>query len=105
MVLLAVVISLLAASICLKDWRAGLLMVPLFGVIQDPFRKLTPGIPPHYILWVGVIFGLVALVAYSRGAIPGPRALFLNDRALKVGWGILSEILYLTTLNLFLSLE
>jgi len=56
----------LLAGACLaaiRDWRRGWLLLPLFGILQDPVRKLTPGTP------VVISFSVMALyVAVLIGA-------------------------------------
>ena len=48
--------------------------VLVIGVLQDVFRKLTPGVPAYYLVWGTATFGMVVAVAYRQrgGAQPAP---------------------------------
>lgn len=77
----------------LSDWRLALPWLFGIGVLQDILRKLTPNVPAAYILWIGAMFALVALVAYSQGALRGRwRALALGDAGLLQAWSILALV-------------
>jgi hypothetical protein len=62
---LVIYLALLAVA-CLaamRDWRRGWLLLPLFGILQDPVRKMTAGTP------VVISFSIMALyVAVLIGA-------------------------------------
>lgn len=57
---LVMVISVLA----MLDWRQGLAMCVLMGIVQDPLRKLAPNQPVFYVVLVGVVFGVTWLRAF-----------------------------------------
>src|SRR5215210_3946914 len=53
----------LACLVAVRDWRRGWLLLPLFGILQDPVRKLTPNTP------VVISFSIMAIyVAILIGA-------------------------------------
>lgn len=58
-------IVLLAIMIALMNWRHGWVAAIVCGVLQDPFRKLTPGTPPLMSMSVVVVYGVILLVAAS----------------------------------------
>ncbi len=89
----------ITASMILSNWRKALPLLFLIGVLQDVFRKLTPGTPAVYIVWIGAMFALVALVAYTRGAMYGLRPLYLHDSSLRTAWGLFISIVVLQALH------
>ena len=53
----------LASFVALTDWRKGLLLMILAGILQDPVRKLMPGTPGWMVLafipiWFAICFKL-----------------------------------------------
>ncbi|MBW3670213.1 MAG: hypothetical protein KY432_00925 [Acidobacteria bacterium] len=57
MLLLIFLASLgLGAFATLADWRRGIYLLILIGILQDPVRKLTPGNPTWLIMTVVVIY-------------------------------------------------
>ena len=88
MIELAALVSFFVIALTLGDWRRGLLAILVIGVLQDVFRKLTPGVPGYYLVWGTAIFGMVVAVAYANGAVRRLRPLYLYDPRLKAAWGI-----------------
>jgi hypothetical protein len=88
MIELAGAITLVMIALTVGDWRKGLLAILVLGVLQDVFRKLTPGVPAYYLLWTTAMFGVVFAAAYAGGAVRGLRPLFLRDARLKTAWGL-----------------
>jgi len=83
-------LTALFSMISLSRWRYGIIAVLVVGVLQDPFRKLTSGVPAYYILWSAVIFGLAAFSLWSRGRLIPMRLLALGDKGLQtLGRGLL----------------
>ena len=56
-------ILLLAIMIALINWRHGWFAAILCGVLQDPFRKMTPGTPPVMTMSILAVYGIVLLAA------------------------------------------
>jgi len=56
-------ILLLAIMIALMNWRHGWFAAVACGVLQDPFRKLTPGTPAIMTMSVVAVYGLILLAA------------------------------------------
>lgn len=76
-------------ALILTDWRRALPWLFVVGVLQDVLRKLTAGAPAAYILGVGILFGLVALMAYAQGSLRGRwRTLALGDDGLRQAWNL-----------------
>lgn len=96
-----IVITLLAVLVTARDWRRGLLFVLLIGVLQDIFRKLTPGVPAYFVLWSTVVYAAVVIAAIRAGGIPAISSLYLRDRALRLA---MIGFLFLIALQLVNSL-
>ncbi len=88
MIELAALVSFFVIALTLGDWRRGLLAIPIVAVLQDVFRKLTPGVPGYYLLWTTAIFGVVFAVAYAGGAVRSLPTLYLRDPRLRMAWGL-----------------
>ncbi|HJQ38476.1 MAG TPA: hypothetical protein VKB93_15165 [Thermoanaerobaculia bacterium] len=52
---------LLAIMIALINWRHGWFAAILCGVLQDPFRKLTPGTPVAMTMSIVAVYGIIIL--------------------------------------------
>lgn len=52
--------------VSLVDWRMGVYLVAIAGIIQDPFRKLVPGEPVYVQLMVVVLFAATIAGVYKR---------------------------------------
>jgi hypothetical protein len=61
----SLILLLLLGTLTILDWRQGMLICVVVGVLQDPMRKMAPGQPVYYVLMVGVIFG----IAWIRAAL------------------------------------
>jgi hypothetical protein len=99
---MAAVVSVGVVGLGAENWRRGLLALFFVGVLQDVFRKLTPGAPAYFILWVGVVFVVVALLAYGRGALRGIEPLYLRDRALANAWRFFFAVVVLQAIHALL---
>lgn len=77
-------LSFLAVLVTARDWRQGLLMVLVIGVLQDVFRKLAPGVPVYYVLWSTAIYAFVVAAAIRGRGIPAITDLYLRDRTLRI---------------------
>jgi hypothetical protein len=100
--MLPALISLLVGLLTLGDWRRGLLLVILVGVIQDVFRKLTLGAPAYFIIWVMAMYLFVAAIALLTRSLPPTRALGLNDFNVRAAWGIFLTMLFFQLINAYL---
>lgn len=61
----------LGAFIALIDWKRGLALSVVTGLLQDPMRKMVDGQPVYFVVLVGVVFGAAvtgALLARERMA-------------------------------------
>lgn len=88
MIELAALVAFFVIALTLGDWRRGLIAILVVAVLQDVFRKLTPGVPAYYLLWTTVTFGMVFATAFVGGAVRSLRPLYLYDPRLKVAWGL-----------------
>ena len=88
--------------LALKDWRKAIIGVLLVGLLQDVFRKLTPGVPSVYIMWSVAVFAcIVALVVFRRELAP-IKSLFLGKRSLNVWWLVFITLIFLQSVNALL---
>ncbi|MBC7601882.1 MAG: hypothetical protein H7255_04375 [Ramlibacter sp.] len=73
---LTVAMLMVAGLLTFLDWRKGLAMCVVVGILQDPLRKLAPGQPVYYVVLVGAIFA----VAWGRAAMAhvplGPSSMY-----------------------------
>jgi len=83
----------LAVWIALSDFRKGLVVVFVLGVLQDVLRKLTPGAPPYFILWSMAVFAVVIVRAWAEGAIAPFHTLWLGQKPLQSLWGAFAIVL------------
>lgn len=95
-------LTVLSTLITSHNWRLGLYSLIIVGVLQDVFRKMTPGVPSYYVLWAGVIFAIVLFFAYSRGAIRDLNVLYLRDRNLRLPWTVFFFLVLLQAGHAFL---
>lgn len=98
---LAILSSIIIMLVSLSDWRKGLLVMLLIGVLQDVLRKLTPGIPSYYIVWSMAIYMGVFVTAILSRALPPLSTLFLGDRAVRTAWTLFGFVLVLHLANAF----
>lgn len=55
-----------ASLIALADWRKGLFLMIVAGLLQDPLRKLMPGVPGYMVLaFVPIWLAICATVLFS----------------------------------------
>jgi hypothetical protein len=80
---LTIMLMLTAGLVTVLDWRKGLLVCVLVGVMQDPLRKVAPGQPLYYVLLVGVVFGIAWFRAALTGVPLAPSVIFGWRRNLK----------------------
>ena len=56
----------LAAAVTIIDWRCGIPLLVLTGVLQDPVRKLTAGAPVALTMSVIVVYVAIMIATQSR---------------------------------------
>jgi hypothetical protein len=62
---------LLSMTVALADWRRGWLMAIVCGVLQDPARKLTPGMPVVMSMSMVLVYAVVLFAAQGELQIRG----------------------------------
>ena len=77
-----------AALLALTNWRWGLFLCVLTGLLQDPLRKLTPDQPVYFVVLVGVVFGAAWMGALLGRVRLGPNAMEGWRRNLGVPFGL-----------------
>jgi hypothetical protein len=91
----------LACALAILEWRHGLALCVVIGVLQDPMRKLAPGQPVYYVLLVGVIFG-VAWVRAALMRVPlGPSVIHGWRESLKAPFTVFIAIVLAQALHSF----
>ncbi len=95
----ALAILAIAAAVAFAHWRAGILMVLLVGMVQDPIRKLIPGQPAYYTLGAAAVFAVVVGSAWMRGDLVRGRYLALGDAQLRSIGALLLAVIGLQTLH------
>jgi hypothetical protein len=95
----ASLISGIAILVTATDWRKGLLVVLVIGVLQDIFRKLTTGAPSYFVLWSVVIYSVVVLVAVARREVPHRSSFYLRDQAVRFGLVVFFFLIALQMIN------
>lgn len=64
-----------AALLAFTNWRWGLSLFLVAGVLQDPARKLVPDQPVYFVLLAGVVFGAAWMGAGLSRVRLGPSAM------------------------------
>ena len=77
-----------AALLALTNWRWGLFLCVLTGLLQDPLRKLAPDQPVYFVVLVGVVFGAAWMGALLGRVRLGPNAMEGWRRNLGVPFGL-----------------
>ena len=72
---IAFVFLLIPVAMCLMDWRKGLVLCVLTALVQDPLRKLTPGQPVYFVVFVGAVFAATWVAALRSRVRLGPNAI------------------------------
>lgn len=83
---------LLAGVLTMLDWRHGLILCVVIGILQDPMRKLAPGQPVYYVLLVGVVFALAWVRAALMRVPLGPSVIHGWRRNLKAPFTVFVAI-------------
>lgn len=99
MLLIAAALTMFAVLITLNNWRNGIYVVIAIGLLQDPFRKLTPGLPPYYVVWAAAVFAIVVFVAYVRHASGRFSHLYLYSKDLRNAWLFFALVVLLQALH------
>lgn len=100
MALLLVFIALIAAAstAALTDWRRGWLFAVLIGVLQDPVRKLTPGMPVYLTFSILGVY-IAILVGAQRQLALSARDFTRRFGLLWTAFGVVALCLALAFIN------
>jgi len=88
----------LSVMVSVTDWRRGVLLLVVVGVLQDPARKLTPGAPVAMTMSVIVVYLAIILASQARLQ----RSLSDFTRRFSPVWGAFGLLLFffaLATVN------
>ncbi|MBC7625363.1 MAG: hypothetical protein H7232_18540, partial [Aeromicrobium sp.] len=75
MTALALAGLLLACFAAVFNWRAGLILCVVVALAQDPARKLSPGNPVYFVVFVGVVFAAAWVGAWINKVKLGPQVI------------------------------
>ena len=64
-----------AAVLAVINWKIGLALCVLTGILQDPLRKLVPDTPVYFVVLIGVVFAGTWLGASMSRVRLGPSAI------------------------------
>ena len=67
---------LLACFAAVFNWRAGLILCVIVALAQDPARKLTPGGPVYFVVFVGMVFAAAWVGAWINRVKLGPQVIY-----------------------------
>lgn len=65
------------AVVAFFDWRKGLSLCVVMGILQDPLRKLVPSEPAYFVVLIGVVFlsalfgAMLSNIRLTPGVIQG----------------------------------
>ena len=82
----------LAALLALVNWRWGLFLGVLTGLLQDPLRKMAPNQPVYFVVLVGVVFGAAWLGAFLSRVRLGPAAMEGWRRNMGLPFGLFTAL-------------
>src|SRR6476619_3674515 len=105
MIEFAVVLAGIGVLCGLAEWRWGLLLALATALLQDPLRKIAPGQPVLFVLFVGVVFGGACLGAWLRGIPLTPTSVFGNRRQLMTIIWLLLLLIILQAYNSYLRFD
>jgi hypothetical protein len=97
-------ISLLAIPVlwALAEWRLGLILCLVTAILQDPLRKLTPGQPVVFIVFVGVVFAAMCLGALARGVPLNSKVIFKRYQNFVMPFSLLLMLIVVQAANSYL---
>jgi hypothetical protein len=85
---ITMVLMSLACALAVINWRQGLTLCVVIGVLQDPLRKMAPGQPVYYVVLVGVIFAATWFRAALLKVPLGPSVIHGWRESLKTPFSI-----------------
>ncbi len=92
------IVVAVAATVAFTDWRRAWLLAVLVGVLQDPVRKLTPGMPVYLTFSIIGVYAAILLGAKQQfGA--GMRDFTRRFNHLWTAFGVVALCLALATIN------
>lgn len=75
---LALLLLLVACALAFINWRYSLVLCVLTAILQDPLRKIAPGQPVYFVVFVGAVFAAAWLGAFASKIRLAPNSI--------VGW-------------------
>lgn len=99
MLAFSIALLVLACLIAVFKWRWGLGICVLVALIQDPLRKLTPGAPVAYVVFVGIAFAAAWLGAWINGTRMGPSVVYGWRQRLQTPATLLFALLAVQTVH------
>jgi hypothetical protein len=102
---LSLLLMLFIGMLTIMDWRQGMLMCVVVGILQDPLRKLAPGQPVYYVLMVGVVFGIAWIRAALMRVPLGPSVIHGWKRNLNAPFAVFIAIVFAQALHSWLRFD
>jgi hypothetical protein len=96
---LAFALLMVAVLVAFADWRKGLFICVLTGLLQDPLRKLAPDQPAYFVLFAGLVFAAALAGAYLSHVRLGPRVIQGWGRYLRLPFGLFVAVIVLQGLH------
>ena len=76
MMTISLALLALACLTAVFNWRAGMIICVIVALLQDPARKLVPGQPVVFVIYVGVVFVAAWLGAWLNRVSLSPSAIY-----------------------------
>jgi hypothetical protein len=102
---LAISLLTVPALWAMAQWRLALLLCLATAILQDPLRKLTPGQPVLFVVFVGVVFGAACLGAMARGIRFNPNIVFKRFPRLTMPLALFLLLIIVQAVNSYLRFE
>src|SRR5215472_17051700 len=99
---LAISLLTLPVFLAIAEWRFGLVLCLVTAIVQDPLRKLTPGQPVFYVVFVGVVFAGMCVGALTRGVPLTPNIIFNRYRHLAAPFTLFRFLIVAQAFNCYL---
>jgi hypothetical protein len=101
-IVLAFSLMAVLVFLAIAEWRVGLLLCLVMAILQDPLRKLTPGQPVYYVVFVGAVFAGMCLGALARGVPLNPNTIFKRYRHFAMPFSLFLSLIILQAGNSYM---
>jgi hypothetical protein len=98
---LTIMLVSVACALAVINWRHGLALCAVVGVLQDPLRKLAPGQPVYYVVLVGIVFGAAWIRAALQRVPLGPSVIHGWRNSLRTPFTVFAVVVLAQALHSF----